>query len=453
MNRSEDMSEKLVKQTIGNIFNQLADTLISGEYGQKPKVAVTALGSEHGEDEVYKAAVNSLKFGIDTTVIGSKSNESVNTEVVNSEDDAHKKMEELLDKGRVDAAVTMHYPFPIGVSTVGRIITPGNGKEMFIATTTGTSSTDKVENVFGLSIDDRLGGSIHFFIYDVIKIFILLSVLIFTISYIQSYFPPERTKKILGRIKGVPANILGALLGTITPFCSCSSIPIFIGFTSAGLPLGVTFSFLISSPLVDLASIILLASIFNWRTAIAYVVVGLLLAVVSGTIISKLKFEEYVESYVFGNSSLDLEQEELTVKERIEFSKNQVSDIIKRVWKYILIGVGIGAAIHNWIPESLITAILGQDKWYSVIIAAIAGIPMYADIFGTLPIAEALIAKGVGLGTVLTFMMGVTALSLPSMIMLKQVIKPRLLWTFIGLVSAGVIIIGYVFNAIGYMFI
>jgi len=310
-----------------------------------------------------------------------------------------------------------------------------------------------VENVFGLSIDDRLGGSIHFFIYDVIKIFILLSVLIFTISYIQSYFPPERTKKILGRIKGVPANILGALLGTITPFCSCSSIPIFIGFTSAGLPLGVTFSFLISSPLVDLASIILLASIFNWRTAIAYVVVGLLLAVVSGTIISKLKLEEYVESYVFGNSSLDLEQEELTVKDRIEFSKNQVSDIIKRVWKYILIGVGIGAAIHNWIPESLITAILGQDKWYSVIIAAVVGIPMYADIFGTLPIAEALIAKGVGLGTVLTFMMGVTALSLPSMIMLKQVIKPRLLWTFIGLVSAGVIIIGYVFNAIGYMFI
>ena len=310
-----------------------------------------------------------------------------------------------------------------------------------------------VENVFGLNIDDRLGGSIHFFIYDVIKIFILLSVLIFTISYIQSYFPPERTKKILGRIKGVPANILGALLGTITPFCSCSSIPIFIGFTSAGLPLGVTFSFLISSPLVDLASIILLASIFNWRTAIAYVVVGLLLAVVSGTIISKLKLEEYVESYVFGNSSLDLEQEELTVKERIEFSKNQVSDIIKRVWKYILIGVGIGAAIHNWIPESLITAILGQDKWYSVIVAAVVGIPMYADIFGTLPIAEALIAKGVGLGTVLTFMMGVTALSLPSMIMLKQVIKPRLLWTFIGLVSAGIIIIGYVFNAIGYMFI
>lgn len=310
-----------------------------------------------------------------------------------------------------------------------------------------------VEKVFGLSIGDRLGGSIHFFIYDVIKIFILLSVLIFTISYIQSYFPPERTKKILGRLNGIPANILGAFLGTITPFCSCSSIPIFIGFTSAGLPLGVTFSFLISSPLVDLASIILLASIFNWRTAIAYVLVGLLLAVVSGTVISKLKLERYVEPYVYGNKSLDMEQEELTVKDRIDYSKDQVKDIIKRVWKYVIIGVGIGAAIHNWIPESLITAVLGQDKWYSVLIAALVGIPMYADIFGTLPIAEALIAKNVGLGTVLTFMMGVTALSLPSMIMLKQVLKPRLLWTFIGLVSAGIIIIGYVFNAIGFMFI
>ncbi len=310
-----------------------------------------------------------------------------------------------------------------------------------------------VEDVFGLSIESRLGGSIHFFIYDVIKIFILLSVLIFGISYIQSFFPPERTKKILGNIKGIPANIIGALFGTVTPFCSCSSIPIFIGFTGAGLPLGVTFSFLISSPLVDLASIILLASIFNWKIAIAYVIVGLMLAVVSGTIISKLNMEEYVESYVYSSKSLDIEQEGMTQKDRLEYSKDQVLDIIKRVWKYVILGVGIGAAIHNWIPESLISAILGQDKWYSVIIAAFVGIPMYADIFGTLPIAEALIAKGVGLGTVLSFMMGVTALSLPSMVMLKQVIKPKLLWTFIGLVSIGIIIIGYVFNSIGYMFI
>lgn len=310
-----------------------------------------------------------------------------------------------------------------------------------------------VERVFKLNIEGPLGGSIHFFIYDVIKIFILLSVLIYTVSYIQSYFPPERTKKILGKINGIPANILGALLGTITPFCSCSSIPLFIGFTSAGLPLGVTFSFLISSPLVDLASILLLASIFNWKIAIVYVVVGLLLAVVSGTIISKLKLDGYVEEYVYGNKTLEIEQEEMTINDRMEFSKNQVIDIVKKVWIYILIGVGIGAAIHNWIPESLITAVLGSDKGYSVIIAAFVGIPMYADIFGTLPIAEALVSKGVGLGTVLTFMMGVTALSLPSMIMLKQVLKPKLLWTFIGLVSLGIIIIGYVINAIGYMFI
>jgi uncharacterized membrane protein YraQ (UPF0718 family) len=310
-----------------------------------------------------------------------------------------------------------------------------------------------VENVFGLSVQERIGGSIHFFIYDVIKIFILLSFLIFVISYIQSYFPPERTKKILGRFNGISGNILGALLGTVTPFCSCSSIPLFIGFTSAGLPLGVTFSFLISSPLVDLASVLLLASIFNWKIAIAYVVVGLLLAVTGGTIISKLHLEDYVEPFVYGNKSVDIEQEELTTKDRIAFGKEQVLAIIKKVWLYILIGVGIGAAIHNWIPESVITAILGQDKWYSVLIATIVGVPMYADIFGTLPIAEALVAKGVGLGTALSFMMGVTALSLPSMIMLKQVVKPRLLWTFFGLVTIGIIIIGYTFNAFGYIFV
>ena len=309
-----------------------------------------------------------------------------------------------------------------------------------------------VENIFGLNVQDRLGGSVHFFIYDVIKIFILLSVLIFIISYIQSYFPPERTKKILGRFTGISANILGALLGTVTPFCSCSSIPLFIGFTSAGLPIGVTFSFLISSPLVDLASVLLLASIFNWKIAIAYVVVGLILAVIGGTLISKLKLEKYVEPFVYGNKILDMEQEELTKKERIDFAKDQVLDIIKKVWLYILIGVGIGAAIHNWIPESIITAILGQDKWYSVLIATLVGVPMYADIFGTLPIAEALVLKGVGLGTALSFMMGVTALSLPSMILLKKVVKTKLLVIFAGIVTVGIIIIGYSFNAFGYIF-
>lgn len=310
-----------------------------------------------------------------------------------------------------------------------------------------------VQNLFGLDISTRIGGSIQFFIYDTVKIFILLSVLIFGISYIQSYFPPERTKKILGNFHGITANILSALLGTVTPFCSCSSIPLFIGFTSAGLPIGVTFSFLISSPLVDLASVILLASIFNWKIAIAYVIVGLILAVAGGSIISKLKLENYVEPFVYGDKSLGEEEEELTTKDRVDFAKDQVLDIIHKVWLYILIGVGIGAAIHDWIPESIITALLGQDKWYSVLVASAVGIPMYADIFGTLPIAEALVAKGVGLGTVLSFMMGVTALSLPSMIMLKQVVKPKLLGIFFGIVSIGIIIIGYTFNALGQLFL
>jgi uncharacterized protein len=312
---------------------------------------------------------------------------------------------------------------------------------------------DLVENVFGLSLDDRLGGSLHFFIYDVIKIFILLSVLIFVISYIQSFFPPERTRKILGRHQGISMNILGALLGTITPFCSCSSIPLFIGFTSAGLPLGVTFSFLISSPLVDLASVILLASIFNWKIALAYVVVGLVLAVIGGTIISKAKMEKYVEPFVYGNKLMEIEQEDFTFKERLALSKEQVKDIVKRVWLYILIGVGIGALIHNWIPQEMISALLGQDKWYSVLIATIVGVPMYADIFGTLPIAEALVAKGVGIGTALSFMMAVTALSLPSLIMLKKVVKTKLLAMFFIIVVIGILIIGYTFNALGFLFV
>ena len=310
-----------------------------------------------------------------------------------------------------------------------------------------------LENIFGLNISERVGGSVHFFIYDVIKIFILLSVLIFSISYVQSYFPPERTKKILSRFNGIWANILAALFGTITPFCSCSSIPLFIGFTSSGLPIGVTFSFLISSPLVDLASVILLASIFNWKIAIAYVIVGLVLAVIGGTIIDKLKLESYVESFVFKNKMAELSVENLSVKNRIDFAKDEVLQIIKKVWLYVLIGVGIGAAIHNWIPENAIQAVLGQDKWYSVILATFVGVPMYADIFGTLPIAEALVTKGVGIGTVLAFMMAVTALSLPSLIMLKKVVKQKLLGIFFAIVVVGILIIGYVFNVFGGFFI
>ncbi len=310
-----------------------------------------------------------------------------------------------------------------------------------------------VTNGFGLNVNTQVGGSIHFYIYDVIKIFILLSVLIFTLSYIQSFFPPERTRKTLSRFTGIKANTMGALLGTVTPFCSCSSIPLFIGFTNAGLPVGITFSFLISSPLVDLASVILIASIFNWKIAFAYVVVGIILAVIGGTIINNAKLEKYVEPFVYNNTLIDTDPEELTTRDRLDFAGGQVRDIVKRVWLYIFIGVGIGAAIHNWIPESIISALLGQDKWYSVPLVTLMGIPMYADIFGTLPIAEALVGKGVGLGTVLSLMMAVTALSLPSLILLKQVVKMRLLAVFVGLVTAGIIIIGYTFNAFTYLFI
>jgi uncharacterized membrane protein YraQ (UPF0718 family) len=310
-----------------------------------------------------------------------------------------------------------------------------------------------VEDVFGLSVSEPLGGSLHFFLYDTVKIFILLSVLIFTVSYIQSFFPPERTRSILGRFNGITANILGALLGTITPFCSCSSIPLFIGFTNAGLPIGVTFSFLISSPLVDLASVLLLASIFNWRIALAYVVVGLVLAVVGGSLISHLKLEKYVEPFVYGNKMAALEEAALTVRERVRFAREQVADIVRKVWLYVLIGVLIGAAIHNYIPADIISAILGQQNIFSVLIATFAGIPMYADIFGTLPIAEALVGKGVGLGTVLSFMMAVTALSLPSLILLKKVVKTRLLVVFVGIVTAGILVIGYLFNAISFLFL
>ena len=311
-----------------------------------------------------------------------------------------------------------------------------------------------LENLFKLDINSKLGSSIHFFLYDTIKIFILLSVLIFIISYIQSYFPPERTKKILGRFKGISANIIGALIGTVTPFCSCSSIPLFIGFTNAGLPLGVTFSFLISSPLVDLASVILLASVFNWNIAIAYVIVGLIIAIIGGSIIGKLKLEKYVEPFVLQKTNIkNIEIAKQTTKDRLNYSKEQVLEIIKKVWLYIFIGVGIGALIHDWIPSNIILNIIGKNNIFSVIIATLVGIPIYADIFGTLPIAEALVSKGVQLGTVLSFMMAVTALSLPSIIMLRRVVKPKLLIVFISVVTIGILIMGYLFNYFSYLFI
>lgn len=303
----------------------------------------------------------------------------------------------------------------------------------------------------GLDTSTRWGGSIQFFIYDVIKITLLLCFLIFMISYIQSYFPPERSKKILGRFHGIGANIIAALLGTVTPFCSCSSIPLFIGFTSAGLPPGVTFSFLISSPMVDLGSLVLLMSIFGAKIAIVYVVVGLVIDVVGGTIIEKMHMESHVEEFIRNASSVDLESEELTVKDRLVYAKEQVAETFKKVFPYILIGVGTGAVIHNWIPESWIQAVLGSNNPFGVILASLAGVPMYADIFGTIPVAEALLAKGAQLGTILSFMMAVTTLSLPSIIMLRKAVKPKLLWLFIGICSLGIIIVGYLFNVFQYL--
>ena len=300
----------------------------------------------------------------------------------------------------------------------------------------------------GLSTETRLGGSVQFFIYDTIKIMLLLGVLILIISYIQSYFPPERTKKILGRFRGIGANMIAALLGTVTPFCSCSSIPIFIGFTSAGLPLGVTFSFLISSPMVDLGSLVLLMSIFGWKVAIVYVLLGLIIAVAGGSLIEKLHLENEVEEYIKNGKSVDIPQEELHFKDRLHFAWEQDVSTAKKVAPYVLIGVGIGAIIHNWIPEEIIVKILGANNPFGVIIATIAGVPMYADIFGTIPIAEALLAKGALLGVVLSFMMGVTTLSLPSMIMLRKAVKPKLLWIFIAICTVGIILVGYLFNAI-----
>lgn len=300
---------------------------------------------------------------------------------------------------------------------------------------------------FGLDTNEKIGGSIQFFLYDMIKIMVLLGCLIFVISYIQSYFPPERTKKILGRFHGIAANCIAALLGTVTPFCSCSSIPLFIGFTGAGLPLGVTFSFLISSPMVDLGSLVLLMSIFGWKVATVYVVVGLVIAVAGGTLIEKLHLENQVEDFIRNAKAMDVPQEELQCKDRAKYAIEQVWGTAKKVFPYVLIGVGIGAFIHNWIPEECIVKILGDNNPFGVILATIAGIPMYADIFGTIPIAEALLAKGSLLGVVLAFMMGVTTLSLPSIIMLRKAIKPKLLAIFVGICTAGIILVGYFFNA------
>ena len=308
-------------------------------------------------------------------------------------------------------------------------------------------------SAFGLDISGRIGASVHFFLYDTIRIMILLGVLIFLVSYIQSYFPPERTKEILGHFHGVGANCIVGLLGTVTPFCSCSSIPLFMGFTSAGLPLGVTFSFLISSPMVDLGSLVLLMSIFGWKVAVIYVLLGLVIAVVGGTMIERFHLEGQVEDYIRKGKALNLPQEELGIKDRAKYAWEQVLSTARKVAPYVLLGVMVGAFIHNWIPEDLIVRVLGTGNPFGVVLAAIAGVPMYADIFGTIPVAEALLAKGAQLGVVLSFMMGVTTLSLPSIIMLRKAVKPKLLSIFVAICTAGIVLVGYFFNAIQYLLV
>lgn len=310
-----------------------------------------------------------------------------------------------------------------------------------------------VLSALGLDINGRLGGSVQFFIYDVVKITILLVVLIFMISYIQSYFPPERSKRILGRFRGIWANILAALLGTVTPFCSCSSIPLFIGFTSAGLPVGVTFSFLISSPMVDLGSLVLLMSIFGAKVAVIYVIMGLVIAVIGGTIIEKLRMERYVEDFIMSAGNVDLASPELTKRDRLLYAKEQMLGTFKKVFPYVLIGVGIGAIIHNWIPGEWVALVLGSNNPFGVVLATLVGVPMYADIFGTIPVAEALLAKSAQLGTVLAFMMAVTTLSLPSLVMLRKAVKPKLLALFIAVCAIGIILVGYLFNGLQHVLI
>lgn len=305
----------------------------------------------------------------------------------------------------------------------------------------------------GLDTQTRVGGSVQFFLYDVLKITVLLCLLIFVISYVQSYFPPERSKKIMGRFHGIWANCMAALLGTVTPFCSCSYIPLFIGFTSAGLPLGVTFSFLISSPMVDLGSLVLLMSIFDARVAIAYVLLGLLVAVAGGTLIEKMHLEQEVEAFIRNASAVDIESPSLTQRERLRYAREQMTSTFRKVFLYILVGVAIGALIHNWIPQSWVEGVLGGNNPFGVMLATVIGIPMYADIFDTIPIAEALLSKGAQLGTVLSFMMGVTTLSLPSMIMLRKAVKPKLLALFIAICAFGIILVGYLFNALQFLFV
>ena len=310
-----------------------------------------------------------------------------------------------------------------------------------------------VENVFSLSVETGIGSSVHFFIYDTIKIIILLGVMIFAISYIRSYFPPEKTKKVLSKFSGLGGNFMASLLGIVTPFCSCSSVPLFIGFVEAGVPLGLTFSFLITSPIVNEAAFAILLGTFGWKIALLYVVTGVIIGTFGGAIIGKLKMEKHVESYVYEMQTADIDIKKMSQKDRVTFALNNMKDIIKRIWLFLIIGIALGAAIHGWAPAEFLSKYAGPENPFAVLVGVVAGIPLYSNALGTIPIAEALIGKGVGIGTALSFMMAVTALSLPEMILLRKVIKPKLIAAFVIIAGIGIVLTGYLFNLIGHLII
>lgn len=305
-----------------------------------------------------------------------------------------------------------------------------------------------VYNVLGLNPEEHLTQAIWFFIFEVPKVLLLLTLIVFGIGIIRTYFSPERTRKLLGGKKTFAGNILASLLGVVTPFCSCSAIPLFLGFIEGGVPLGVTFSFLIAAPMINEVALILLFGLFGWETALLYMTTGLLIAILAGTIIGKLGLEKFVEDWVYKTKAADIEQEEekLSFNDRIQLGITAVKEIVSKVWIYIVIGILVGAGIHGYVPENFMASFMGKSAWWSVPSAVLLGIPMYSNAAGIIPIVQALLAKGASLGTVLAFMMAVIGLSLPEMIILKKVLKIQMIFIFIGIMAIGITVVGYLFN-------
>ena len=306
-----------------------------------------------------------------------------------------------------------------------------------------------VYSVLNITKNTPLGNTVNFFVYDSIKIILLLAVIIFVVSYIRSFFPPEKTKKFLSKAKfPMLNNLLAALLGIVTPFCSCSAVPLFIGFVEAGVPLGVTFSFLISAPMVNEVALVLLWGLFGWKIALIYIVSGVIISTVAGWIMGKLKLEKWVEGFVYKIEAKQVDDKKQATKDRVDYAKKYAVDIVKSVWIYVIIGVGLGALMHGYAPNDLLVKYAGPNNFFAVPLAVLIGIPLYSNAAGTIPIVSVLIGKGMAMGTALAFMMAVTALSLPEFIILKKVLKPKLIVVYASVVGLGIIFTGYVFNVI-----